>query len=896
MNRLILNKATSSNDEPTPGYLYNEISQIAFCSKDSLNFVGEYLIKKLQRTDLNVKLKTLKILKHLCDKKRSDFRIFLKKKIDLIKECQNCNIVHDELKGDTPSMLVRKEATDLIKVIYSYDGADNNVKNSVSNSQDMMKNNRIEGFGNSVFEKYNNGVSNSYTSPTSASANSMEYNLNANNSTMNKFNNRNNYMSKMLGFGNPYFNQNPVQKTKGEIAMKYLNEVANKYIPSSFVNKINKVSASISKNYANGSLNIQSIMNGNAFSRNFEKSYMRRKDNFNSYGGNCSGNYGGGGYIGTCHPNFNKMEKARKPQESQASGIYEAKIIDDVLMTTGINKVPCENLLNEFSQKCETLDTKVIVSILTSKLKSKFTDEEETWKYKFKVLCVIRHLLIHRKKKGNEKVIETLDFLIQDLKNQTLEELYKCKEIKQLKKHVIEIFVLMGLQQKPSTEKESVKKEFKKTVEIPNLLDIDDEFPLPSNKHDTNSAMRGGGMTDRISIRNSDTNNNNYNNNHSSSTVPSRSNININNFSPNNNMNSFDLFHHDTKDIKQNCQESIRKKKYNENKDYHNDDFLMNSQTDNNNELFSSLNVKNLSQMNINMSNKNGDTKYRNMSTSKNEERDYISQTTNSIVNAPTKIKKNCNNNLIFLDNKNNDYNQKGGQTNTLSYNQSNLNDDDNILSFENDNIKHPYKSNNNQINFLWENMQSASTHINDLSHLNIGNPDKSVANNYDHINKKCELSNHSNNDINALISGDKERHPFDKKNLQNIENSKYNNDFSLIDINENICSGTRRTFDNADMDGNMHNLKNESYIDGATNYRNHNNASAISNNKSKYNTNKVSDSFENSLNNSMKIDDDQINNFFTSFTITSTKTEESNTKPNVKLDAFELLADQLKL
>lgn len=139
MNRLILNKATSSNDEPTPGYLYNEITQMTFCSKESLGLVGEYLLKKLQRTDLNVKLKTLKIMKHLCDKKRADFRNFLKKKMDIIKECQQCNIVNDELKGETPSMLVRKEATDLIKLIYSYDATENVMKSSSNNSQDTMK-------------------------------------------------------------------------------------------------------------------------------------------------------------------------------------------------------------------------------------------------------------------------------------------------------------------------------------------------------------------------------------------------------------------------------------------------------------------------------------------------------------------------------------------------------------------------------------------------------------------------------------------------------------------------------------------------------------------------------------------------------------------------------------
>lgn len=270
---------------------------MTFCSKESLGLVGEYLLKKLQRTDLNVKLKTLKIMKHLCDKKRADFRNFLKKKMDIIKECQQCNIVNDELKGETPSMLVRKEATDLIKLIYSYDATENVMKSSSNNSQDTMKNNRIEGFGNTVFDNKNNQNNqnyqhnqhnNIYNHSNNNYNNNMYHNNDRNIKTnmetygnkfvSNNYNNKNNYMSKMSGFGNPYFNQNPVQKTKGEIAIKYLNEVANKYIPSSFVNKINRVSASLSKNYSNGSLNIHSIMNGRAFNKGLEKNHMKRAE------------------------------------------------------------------------------------------------------------------------------------------------------------------------------------------------------------------------------------------------------------------------------------------------------------------------------------------------------------------------------------------------------------------------------------------------------------------------------------------------------------------------------------------------------------------------------------------------------------------------------------------
>ncbi|KYN96187.1 hypothetical protein PGSY75_1459600 [Plasmodium gaboni] len=812
MNRLILNKATSSNDEPTPGYLFNEITQMTFCSKESLGLVGEYLLKKLQRTDLNVKLKTLKIMKHLCDKKRGDFRNFLKKKMDIIKECQQCNIVNDELKGETPSMLVRKEATDLIKLIYSYDATENVMKSSSNNSQDTMKNNRIEGFGNTVFDNKNNQPNqhnNQHNNIYNHSNNNNIYNNNdrnlknnmetyGNKFISNNYNNKNNYMSKMSGFGNPYFNQNPVQKTKGEIAIKYLNDVANKYIPSSFVNKINRVSASLSKNYSNGSLNIHSIMNGRAFNKGLEKNHIKRsesyyhnKNNINSINSinninninsinsmhYMNNHHNNNSYNNNYYNNSRRNDNVRKPQEIQQAGLYENKIIQDILLTTGINKVPSENILNEFAIKCKTLDTKLIVSILTDKLKKNIHDEEENCKYKYKVLSIIKHLLFFRTNEEKETLMETLEVLIQNLKNQTLEELYKCKEIKQLKKIVIEIFVLMGLQKKTDTQENEKNKNFniyqnQASMEIPNLLDIDDDIKPPPNNNNNKMTMGDSKIF--------------YNEKNKSHDLMSLSQNISNGTQTKNNKTGFDNNEH-------------FKNQWNNKKDENMENLLCDFEniSINNKELFNSLNVKD----------NNTQISYNNMRSNQNTDKTYYNT-------------------------------QQGNNKNNMNNNYNN-NDKFNFMNSNNDLIFFENKKENNTKEINISSKQTNQTKLNDeglFFHLNQQNI-------YQDENKLIDINNDTtNNSLNTYFNNISQN-TYEKDNITNATS-----------LNNNIKTSSNISHDNKTSNINY--------------FHDHH----------------------------LKMGDDQIDNFFNSFTLSSKKNEQNNTKPNVKIDAFELLSDQMKL
>lgn len=117
-------------------------------------------------------------------------------------------------------------------------------------------------------------------------------------------------------------------------------------------------------------------------------------------------------------------------------------------------------------------------------------------------------------------------------------------------------------------------------------------------------------------------------------------------------------------------------------------------------------------------------------------------------------------------------------------------------------------------------------------------------------------------------------------RNNFNNTKEKNSNDACLIDINDHLT----------DISIKKNNNVNSFYIDhkGSANYHTQNN-----NNQTDVIKKKYSSDF---INNSINTNDDKINHFFNTFTISPKKPEKPNEKPNVKIDAFELMADEMKL
>ncbi|CAK0851413.1 unnamed protein product [Prorocentrum cordatum] len=125
MDRSTLNKATSSDDVPTPGYLFTEIAKATFDDVNACQQLADYLLKKLERDDPLVKVKVLRIIRHVCDQGKPEFRRAVQKRADLVKACLQYRGKPDPLKGDAPNKAVRDEADTAVKSVFSSDSNTN---------------------------------------------------------------------------------------------------------------------------------------------------------------------------------------------------------------------------------------------------------------------------------------------------------------------------------------------------------------------------------------------------------------------------------------------------------------------------------------------------------------------------------------------------------------------------------------------------------------------------------------------------------------------------------------------------------------------------------------------------------------------------------------------------
>lgn len=63
MDRSLVARATSSDDSPTPGYLYGDIAQMTHANFEGCRQLTVYLLDRLKKPNHNTKFKCLQIIK-----------------------------------------------------------------------------------------------------------------------------------------------------------------------------------------------------------------------------------------------------------------------------------------------------------------------------------------------------------------------------------------------------------------------------------------------------------------------------------------------------------------------------------------------------------------------------------------------------------------------------------------------------------------------------------------------------------------------------------------------------------------------------------------------------------------------------------------------------------------
>ncbi|KAK3586102.1 hypothetical protein CHS0354_033222 [Potamilus streckersoni] len=129
-------KATSDDDRPIPGYLYKEINDMTYESDECCQNTLDFLNDQLDQTSSHVKLKVLKLMKVLVENGHQNFRLGLLKQSFGIKEATKWSGPPDPLHGNTPYLMVRKAAQNLLEVSFSLKEAEpeslTNAENNLS--------------------------------------------------------------------------------------------------------------------------------------------------------------------------------------------------------------------------------------------------------------------------------------------------------------------------------------------------------------------------------------------------------------------------------------------------------------------------------------------------------------------------------------------------------------------------------------------------------------------------------------------------------------------------------------------------------------------------------------------------------------------------------------------
>ncbi|KAL3876332.1 hypothetical protein ACJMK2_034194, partial [Sinanodonta woodiana] len=122
-------KATSDDDQPIPGYLYKEINGMTYDSDESCQNTLDFLNDQLDQKSSHV----LKLMKVLVENGHQNFRLGLLKQSFGVNEATKWSGPPDPLHGNTPYLMVRKAAQNLLEVLFNSEEAE---PESQSNAED----------------------------------------------------------------------------------------------------------------------------------------------------------------------------------------------------------------------------------------------------------------------------------------------------------------------------------------------------------------------------------------------------------------------------------------------------------------------------------------------------------------------------------------------------------------------------------------------------------------------------------------------------------------------------------------------------------------------------------------------------------------------------------------
>lgn len=118
-DRNLVSKGTSSDDNPTPGFVLKELVNSTFAGPKNCKDLVGLLVPRLKKSDPNIKLKALKIINYLIVNGRVDFQKEMSAHHQLIKDCLSFTGPLDPLKGDAVYVAIQTTAKETIDNLFN---------------------------------------------------------------------------------------------------------------------------------------------------------------------------------------------------------------------------------------------------------------------------------------------------------------------------------------------------------------------------------------------------------------------------------------------------------------------------------------------------------------------------------------------------------------------------------------------------------------------------------------------------------------------------------------------------------------------------------------------------------------------------------------------------------
>ncbi|XP_034716168.1 AP-4 complex accessory subunit tepsin isoform X2 [Etheostoma cragini] len=114
-----LMKATADDENPCPGYLFQEIGKISHESSGCGQCLLEYLLDRLQVESCHVKLKVLKIFVHLCSHGSNHFLTELRRNSTFLQQASVYSGPPDPIHGTALYQKVRNTAQEVARLLFT---------------------------------------------------------------------------------------------------------------------------------------------------------------------------------------------------------------------------------------------------------------------------------------------------------------------------------------------------------------------------------------------------------------------------------------------------------------------------------------------------------------------------------------------------------------------------------------------------------------------------------------------------------------------------------------------------------------------------------------------------------------------------------------------------------